>query len=310
MTFWDEDRYRNNEILPTSSDGAGVYLARYKRIGTNVFKWNDLPEGVISQDIEFMLMDGGGMIYDSAEIGVTLARANIKGYSVTNRPQKMTPTMLNGEGIFSSFKQPLLTDGVDCVYLHDLSDWRKGRIDYIRDARICEQMAEIDIAIKQQIINQRAPIVFGLEGPTSGGGIKGKAFVQSLLNGVNAYMFSGGVETAVNTLKLDSPFNVETLLNIRKTYFNEGLELMGVNNEPGMQKRERMNNIEVTANDELLNVYLYDAFSTREMIAEKINDVFGTNTSVEIIDTVRISDPEDNNEDDDEYNEGDDMNEN
>lgn len=304
MTFWDEDRYRNNEILPSVSDGAGVYLARYKRIGMNVFKWDGLPDGVISQDLEFMLLNGGGMIYDSAEIGITLARADIKGYSVTNRPMTMSPTMLNRQGAFSTFKKPTLTDGVDCVYLHDLADWRKGRIDYIRDARICEQMAEIDIAIKQQIINQRAPIVFGLEGPTSGGGVKGKAFVQSLLNGVNAYMFSGGVETAISTLKLDSPFNVETLLNIRKTYFNEGLELMGVNNEPGMQKRERMNNIEVTANDELLNVYLYDAFSTREMIADKINDVFGSDTTVEIIDTVRISEEPEYNDDEgdgDEY---------
>ena len=299
MAFWDEDRYRNNEILPSASDGAGVYLARYERIGANVFKWNGLPEGVISQDLESLLLNGGGMLYNSSEIGVTLARANIKGYSVTNRPMTMSPTMLNRQGIFSSFKKPILTDGVDCVYLHDLADWRKGRIDYIREGRICELMAEIDIAIKQQIINQRAPIVFGLEGPAAGGGVKGKAFVQSLLNGVNAYMFSGGVETAVSTLKLDSPFNVETLLNIRKSYFNEGLEIMGVNNEPGNQKRERMNNIEVTANDELLNVYLYDAFSTREMIAEKISDVFGYDTTVEIIDTVRISE-------DKEYEEGDD----
>lgn len=289
MAFWDEDKYKNNEILPSVSDGAGVYLARYERIGSNVFKWNNLPPGILSQDIEALLLRGGGMIYDSAEIGHTLARADIKGYSVTNRPMTMSPSMLNRQGVFSSFKKPILTDGVDCVYLHDLADWRKGRIDYIRDARICEQMAEIDIAIKQQIINQRAPIVFGLEGPTSGGGVKGKAFVQSLLNGVNAYMFSGGVETAVSTLKLDSPFNVETLLNIRKTYFNEGLELMGVNNEPGNQKRERMNNIEVTANDELLNVYLYDALSTREMICDKIKDVFRTDTSVTLIDSVRIS---------------------
>ena len=305
MAFWDEDKYKNNEILPSAADGAGVYLARYERIGANVFKWNNLPDGVISQDIEALLLDGGGMIYDSAEIGHTLARANNKGYSVTNRPLTMNPTMLNCQGVFSSFKKPILTDGVDCVYLHDLANWRKGRIDYIRDARICEQMAEIDIAIKQQIINQRAPIVFGLEGPTSGGGVKGKAFVQSLLNGVNAYMFSGGVETAVSTLKLDSPFNVETLLNIRKTYFNEGLEIMGVNNEPGMQKRERMNNVEVTANDELLNVYLYDAYSTREMIAEKINDVFGFDTTVELIDTVRISEEPgyDNGGNDDEIKE-------
>ena len=302
MAFWDEDRYRNNEILPTTIDGAGVYLARYERIGSNVFKWNGLPDGVISQDLEFLLLNGRGMMYDSSEIGVTLARADVKGYSVTNRPMTMSPTMLNRQGAFSSFKKPILTDGVDCVYLHDLTDWRRGRIDYIRDARICELMSEIDIAIKQQIINQRAPIVFGLEGPAAGGGVKGKAFVQSLLNGVNAYMFSGGVETAVSTLKLDSPFNVETLLNIRKSYFNEGLEIMGVNNEPGNQKRERMNNIEVTANDELLNVYLYDAFSTREMMAEKISDVFGCDATVEIIETVRISEDEEyEGGDDDEF---------
>ena len=156
MAFWDEDRYKNDEILPSAADGAGVYLARYERIGTNVFKWDNLPPGVISQDMEALLLNGGGMIYDSAEIGHTLARANIKGYSVTNRPLTMSPSMLNRQGVFSSFKKPILTDGVDCVYLHDLADWRKGRIDYIRDARICEQMAEIDIAIKQQIINQSA----------------------------------------------------------------------------------------------------------------------------------------------------------
>ena len=289
MAFWDEDKYRNNEILPTTSDGAAVYLARYERIGTNTFVWDDLPDGIISQDLELMLIRGGGMLYDSVELGPMIARANIKGYGVTNRPLTMSPTLLNAQSPFSTFEKPILTDGVDCVYLHDLTDWRRGRLDYIRDAKICEQMAEIDIAIKQQIINQRAPIVFGLEGPTSGGGVKGKAFVQSLLNGVNAYMFSGGVETAVSTLKLDSPFNVESLIDIRKTYFNEGLELMGVNNEPGNQKRERMNNVEVTANDELLNVYLYDALSTREMIAEKISAVFGTGTTVELIETVRIS---------------------
>ena len=59
-----------------------------------------------------------------------------------------------------------------------------------------------------------------------------------------------------------------------------------------------MNNIEVTANDELLNVYLYDALSTREMIAEKISAVFGTDTSVEIIETVRISEQAEPMEDD------------
>ena len=289
MTFWDEDKYRNNDILPSAADGAGVYMARYERIGTNVFKWSDLPDGVLSQDIELSLIRGDCMVYQSPEAGPMLAKAQIKGYNAVNRPVEMKPILFNGRNPFSGWAKPTLRDGVDCVYLHDLADWRKGRIDYIRDARICEQMAEIDIAIKQQIINQRAPIVFGLEGPTSGGGVKGKAFVQSLLNGVNAYMFSGGVETAVNTLKLDSPYNVESLLNIRKTYFNEGLELMGVNNEPGMQKRERMNNVEVTANDELLNVDLYDALGTREMVCDKIKDVFGTDTSVTLIDSVRIS---------------------
>ena len=289
MTFWDEDKYKNNEILPSAADGAGVYLARYERIGANVFKWDNLPENVLSQDIELSLIRGDCMLYQSPEAGPMLAMAQIKGYNAVNRPVEMKPILFNSRNPFSGWAKPTLRDGVDCVYLHDLANWKKGRIDYIRDARICEQMAEIDIAIKQQIINQRAPIVFGLEGPTSGGGVKGKAFVQSLLNGVNAYMFSGGVETAVSTLKLDSPFNVETLLNIRKTYFNEGLELMGVNNEPGMQKRERMNNVEVTANDELLNVYLYDALATREMVCDKIKDVFGTDTSVTLIDSVRIS---------------------
>lgn len=289
MAFWDEDRYREDSILPDMGIKSAVYMARYERIGTNVFKWNDLPEGILSQDIELSLIRGDCMLYQSPEAGPMLAKAQIKGYNAVNRPVEMKPILFNGRNPFSGWAKPILRDGLDCVYLHDLTDWRKGRMDYIRDARICEMMADIDIAILQQTINQRAPIIFSKEGPGAGGGIKGKAFVKSVLNGVNAYLFSGGVEGGVTTLKLDSPYNVESLLNIRKTYFNEGLELMGVNNEPGMQKRERMNDIEVTANDELLNVYLYDALATREMVCDKIKDVFGTDTSVTLIDTVRIS---------------------
>jgi hypothetical protein len=289
MTFWDEDRYRGDSILPDMGIKAAVYMARYERIGTNVFKWSDLPEGVLSQDIELSLIRGDCMIYHSPEAGPMLAKALIKGYNAVNRPVEMKPILFNSRNPFSGWARPTLRDGIDCVYLHDLTDWRKGRIDYIRDAKICDMMADIDIAIVQQIINQRAPIIFSREGPAAGGGVKGKAFVKSVLNGVNAYLFSGGVEGGVTTLKLDSPYNVESLLNIRKTYFNEGLELMGVNNEPGLQKRERMNNIEVTANDELLNVFLYDALATREMVCDKIKDVFGVNTTVTLIDSVRIS---------------------
>ncbi len=172
-------------------------------------------------------------------------------------------------------------------------------MDYIAESAICDLMANIDVAIQQQVINQRVPLLFTSDGAT--GSAQGKVFTQSVLDGANVYFGSGGLGGSLQALDLNSPFNVKDLMMIRGEYWNEGLAMLGVNNAPADQKRERMNIPEVESNSQLLNAYMEDALGAREMACEAINEVFGLTVSVH-----RIEDEPEAFYDEDEYDDEDD----
>lgn len=287
MTFYEEDRYQNNAILAFTQKTEDAYRTRYERIASNIFEWDGLPDGIPSEVLELALARSNVMIYDSSEIGITVAKAEIRGYDTLNRPKVVRPIFINGAYPYSSWERPELINGESAVFLSDLTDWKKSRMDYIREAGLIKRMTEIDIAISQQVINQRAPLMLTSDSKLASK--KGSIFVREMLNGCDVYIGEPGIDKMLTALKLDSSYNVESLLQVRKAYFNEGLEILGVNNEPAMQKRERMNNIEVESNDELLNVYLRDALNVRKKACDRINSLFGLTATVDTIENVRIS---------------------
>lgn len=290
MTFFDEDRYQGPEIKALKTSRTKRYMDRYRRLGANVFKWYNLPNDLRSGTIESKLLDGTTLMYESKEQGVTLAKPEVIGWTNADEPRKIRALQYNQHEPFVTYTRPELINGVNCVLLQDTQNYTYSRLDYIRNGLICEMMTDIDIAIKQQIINQRAPLMFTSDGVPANE--KGKVFVRAVLNGVNAYIGSGGLEGELKTLNLESPYNVESLEIMRKNYFNEGLELLGVNNSEAMKKRERMNNSEVAANSELLSIYLTDAYEARKTAQDMINDVFDADCYVELCEHQRISGPE------------------
>jgi hypothetical protein len=295
MMFWDGDKYDGSNIIETTRNKSVEYFNRYKRIASNVFEWENLPEGIESNDIELLLSEYRNvMLYSSMEMGPVCTKSEIIGYSITNRPRALRPIFINANSPFSDWERPTLIDGEDCVFISDLINDKKSRMDYINDARICEMMADIDVAIGQQLINQRAPLFFDSEGVL--GRKKGEIFTREIVNGCNVFFGDGGIDKKLTALKIDSAYNVESLINVKKAFFNEGLEMLGVNNEPAMQKRERMNDSEVESNDELLNVYLRDAMTSRLNACKKIKKVFGVDTTVKLIDNMRISEQNDEDE--------------
>lgn len=278
MSFYDETRYEGSQIKKLISDRSARYLERYQRVASNVFAWEGLPEPLTSDLLEQKLVKNNLVLFESEEQGFVVARAQITGWDVMDRPRKIKPSYFNPNEVYTKYSDPSLMVGQDCAYIQDTKDWSKHRIDYIRHGAICDMMADIDIAIKQQIVNQRAPLLFTSDG--SAGTNKGKIFSTAYLDGANVFIGSGGLGSKLETLSVDSPFNVQVLEMIRGEYFNEGLQLLGVDNMPAIQKRERMNNLEVSSNEELLNVYLEDALGAREEACKVINDVFGLDVSV------------------------------
>lgn len=281
MSFYDETRYEGSRIRKLISDRSARYLERYERVAANVFEWEGLPEPLTSDFMEQKLVTNNLVMFKSEEQGFVLARAEITGWDVMNRPRRIRPSYFNPSEIYTDYSAPSMMIGQDCAYIQDTKDCSKHRIDYIKHGAICDMMADIDIAIKQQIINQRAPLMFTSDG--SAGSMKGKIFTRAYLDGGNVFVGSGGLGSKLEALSVDSPFNVKDLEMLRGEYYNEGLQLLGVDNMPAIQKRERMNDMEVSSNEELLNVYLEDALGAREEACEVINDVFNLDVTVRAI---------------------------
>lgn len=280
MTFETEERYSGNEIKKLTDRRRTRYIERYERVGANVFEWDGLPEGITSNDIEQKLIRGNTVLFNSEEQGFILARASVTGWDVMDRPKIIKTHFYNNMGPFKIYGEPELKHGTDCVLIQDLKNYRKKRMDYITQGMICDRMADIDIAIQQQIVNQRAPLIFTSEGST--GTASGKVFAQAYMDGMAVYYGSGGIGSKLVALSVESPWNALDLEIMRGTYWNEGLEMLGVDNTPAMQKRERMNNIEVESNEELLNVYLEDALGSRLQACEDIKKVFGLDVTVKV----------------------------
>lgn len=297
MSFYEETRYEGSQIKKLISDRSARYLERYQRVASNVFAWEGLPEPLTSDLIEQKLVRNNLVMFESEEQGFVVARAQITGWDVMDRPRQIKPSYFNPNEIYTNYSDPTLMVGQDCAYIQDTKDWSKHRIDYIVHGAICDMMADIDIAIKQQIVNQRAPLLFTSDG--SAGTSKGKIFSTAYLDGANVFIGSGGLGSKLEALSVDSPFNVQVLEMIRGEYFNEGLQLLGVDNMPAIQKRERMNDLEVSSNEELLNTYLEDALGAREEACEIINDVFGLDVSVEAIKGRGVKEKEESFKDDD-----------
>ncbi len=294
MSFYDETRYEGSRIKKLISDRTGRYLERYQRVASNVFEWEGLPEELTSDYIEQKLVNNNLVFYKSKEQGYVLARAQIIGWDIMDRPRRVRPSFFNPNGSYREYSRKPMLIGQECALIQDTKDYRRHRIDYIINAGICDMMADIDIAIKQQIVNQRAPLLFTSDGTT--GTNKNRLFTSAYLDGANVFIASGGLGNKLESLSVDSPFNVQVLEMMRGEYYNEGLQLLGVDNMPAIQKRERMNDMEVSSNEELLNVYLEDALGARKEACKVINDTFGLDVSVRPI--ASLVDEEDGEDED------------
>ena len=302
MSFADETRYEGNAIKKREIDRRTTrYIERYERVGANVFGWEGLPEGITSIDLEQKLINGNVVMFESEEMGVILARASITGWDIMDRPREIEPSFYNTNPPFSTFTRRKMKIGEECVLVQDLSNHKKKRMDYIIQGMIPSIMADIDVAIQQQIINQRAPLLFTAEGGVGGAKTGGKMFTHAVLDGAGVYFGDAGVGGSLHALDIGGEFNVQTLEIMRGEYWNGGLEMLGINNMPAMQKRERMNNVEVKSNEHLLNVYLDDALRAREKACEDMNELFGCNATVYVLSKDDVDDI-----DEDIYDESDD----
>lgn len=247
------------------------YFYRLMLLSRSVFKWNNLPNGIDEKWIErYLFTEGKCMFFHDKEKGFMIAKCTDAG-QVNNYDE---PTLLRAYG--TNYNGPTLENNEDAVLIRNndemiptsptiqLYAWR---------------LAEISRTIDININAQKTPIIIKCSD-------KQKMSLNQVYkqwDGYNPVIFGDKALELdrFDVLKTDAPIVFDKLQIQKHAIWNEAMTFLGINNA-NMDKRERLVDDEVQANNEQVGLSAEVMLKSRQRACEQINKLFGLNISVEI----------------------------
>lgn len=247
------------------------YFVRLMLISRSLFKWENLPNGLDEKWIErYLFAEGGCLFYKDERFGYMVAKMGETGaLNYYDEPTKVKPYATNYvyEGkelennvncvIIRNNDEMLPTAPTIQIYAYDLTNLKRTQ-----DVNICslKMPTVIRCSDKQrlslkQAINQRndnEPVIWA----------------DKNLDINNA-----------EVLDLKAPIVFDKLQIQKHAVWNECMTFLGINNA-NMDKRERLVDDEVQANNEQVKASEDVMLKAREEACKRINKMFGLNISV------------------------------
>ena len=238
-----------------------------------VFHYEGLPETIPQRNLELYLQFNGltgiakvnGDLY--ALIGGFGGECNAyyepKHYIVANPWLNFNADLINGE---------------DCVVIFNDSTWYGLKPMYIKYASL---MAENMISMRMADINLRS--MFLIDAPDDRTKKSADAFISDLVKGkmssVGSNPFFEGLKVSPTTGTYGNAITdlIEYEQYLKASWFNE----IGLDANYNM-KRESLNSSESQMNDDALIPLIEDMYNMRKEGIEKVNEMFGTNITVEL----------------------------
>ena len=250
------------------------YYYRLMLLSRSVFEWSGLPEGIDEKWIERYLFHHGSCIFFHDEtLGFMVAKAsNSNQLNAYDEPVKLTPIFNNCVG--GEFKT--LTNNKDCVLI------RNNDI-MIPTAPTIElfalRLTEIQRAIDININAQKTPILLKCNE-------KQKQSLKQVFSQWNGFEPAIYADTSLNldgvqAMNMAAPIVFDKLQLQKHSMWNEVMTFLGINNA-NMDKRERLVDDEVQANNEQIALSALVMLKSRQLACKQINDIFGTNISVKL----------------------------
>ncbi|MGL4452491.1 MAG: hypothetical protein ACRCTZ_15100 [Sarcina sp.] len=261
----------------------------YSLLAMNRFKWVNLPDGIESRHIEQGLLETGKVFF--AEAGKL--DKNLKGFVclpcvTTSEPNiygdPKTVELVSRNGDLTSI--PISTQ--EGVLIRD-NDTGYSPIEYIYD--FAEKMSRVEFCQKRNLDQSVVPTIFY-------GNENEMLSIKNLMNDIknkvaNIIWKTGKKAKSKDKLSIDDKPQIEVLDTKFKLYLKEYddhaiyeenrlLTYFGINNT-NTQKRERLNQDEVNANNDFINMCLYLAYNNRLLARDYINEKYGINIDVIIV---------------------------
>ena len=247
------------------------YFYRLMLIARSIFKWNNLPNGISEKWIErYLFTEGNCLFYRDNMRGFMVAKTTPSGnLNVYDEPTLLTPYGTNYMG------NPL-ENNRECVLIrnNDIMIPTSPTIQLY-----AFRLAELTRTCEINVNAMKTPVII-LCSDKQKLSMK-KVFQQ--MNGNEPVIYGDknlDIE-AVKALKTDAPIVFPQLQLQKHAIWNECMTFLGINNA-NQDKRERLVDDEVQANNEQIEYSAQVMLKTREEACEQINRIFNLEKPISV----------------------------
>ena len=248
----------------------------------NMFTWNNLPDTIDEQVMNFWLFVTGRVVFTEFKGKLYALNGNYGGYP----NEYYLPTeFIVANPILGSKNVKIDIDGV-VMFNSDTDKYPTQTMTgglYPILTLTANMLADCVVTISSALKNGRVQTAFLCKDDTVR--IAGEKVLKQLYNGNPAVMIDDTILNCITPIKMADNTSVATILQQTVETYQFWLanfyNSIGVNANFNM-KRERLNTAEVNINDSALFVNVVNMLNNRQQALEKINKMFGTNITVEI----------------------------
>lgn len=256
------------------------YFYRLLDIALSVFKWEGLPDGIDSRQMEYWLLRDGfvGFLKDDDLKTGKNAEAAPEGYAVL-------PIMLYGDFDLYNIPKSRRAYAINGTQL--TLDELDSEIIWNNQARIpmwetlhlfASRLTNAERTVDVNITNQKTPVIFRC---TDQQRLSVKNIMMKIKGSVYAFLVDKNVD--LSTVQIDDikpPMVSPEVQAVKHQYWNEALTYLGIENV-NTEKKERLVSDEVYSNMGDVEAQRFTRLIARKDAAEAINKRFGLNVSVE-----------------------------
>lgn len=250
-------------------------LIRLSMLAQTVFKWNGLPNGIDEKHLErYLFNEGRCMFFKDQNVGWIITKCTDAGtLNFYDEPTALLPVATDAVELDLKTREP----GEDCVLIYN-NDYAypTARTIMMYAARLTEMQRTIDINIHAQ----KTPVLIKASDKTRLSAkqiyAKWSGFEPLIITDKN---LADGIEMEV--LHIAAPIVFDKLAIEKNKLWNECMTFLGINNA-NMDKRERLVDDEVQANNEQIGYSAEVMLKSRQRAAAAMSKLCGCNITVEL----------------------------
>lgn len=256
------------------------YYDRLLEMSLARYEWINLPDSVDARFLELTLFKNGlALFFEDDVLGMLALPVIISGpfnvYKIPIRRRAFTPGV---SSVNETDKSTVSTYHAERTNKNSVICY--NNMLHSPSLNMCRmyarRLADIDRTIDVNISAQKTPVLI-------------EADSNTLLSLKNAYkQFDGncpviygkkGISEHINVLTTGAPLVAPALQQLKQTIWNDAMEALGIANH-GADKKERVNTLEIQANQGGTIASRYSGLIAREQACDAVNRMFGTDVSV------------------------------